>query len=423
MNGTGLLVLLSLFGQVGLDPTATLNGSERDYGWQISKVDGVLEYIIQLSPQTVDLMQSTNQEKLSDMPPALVGRATRTVVRIGTAVLPRTPSLAEISKMPRYSTASDLTAQLSPGRFSDLESNAVLNVQQYGLPPTASNGSTMPPTGSMSNLIDQAAAALPDLPGTSAPSNSGMQNPAAGTVPMGPPPGMAGGVAASSGFPNISPQAAPTLPYPNSPAPGSSPLASSNSTLPPMSGAWNASPPASSNLADLPTFRGPPTNPTAGAGSQQAGNVPSSNLGFGIPPNGQRPGQPLADAMFQNQNSAPANNGFPPAGNSFTNLLPPQVNTPDAGSVATQAGTGALAGQLNGGGQNGQGQSSAQQGEKSPHDTNRGSDDHRKTTTADNFVPVFLLLSLVVNIYLVTLIRKLLTRYRSLLSSVRSQTA
>ena len=41
----------------------------------------------------------------------------------------------------------------------------------------------------------------------------------------------------------------------------------------------------------------------------------------------------------------------------------------------------------------------------------------------ENIVPVMFVLSLVVNFYLGMLIRKLLTRYRSLLSSVRSQTA
>ena len=43
--------------------------------------------------------------------------------------------------------------------------------------------------------------------------------------------------------------------------------------------------------------------------------------------------------------------------------------------------------------------------------------------TVDGILQVFFLLSLVVNFYLGILIRKLLTRYRSLLMNVRSQTA
>ena len=56
-----------------------------------------------------------------------------------------------------------------------------------------------------------------------------------------------------------------------------------------------------------------------------------------------------------------------------------------------------------------------------------GSDDPRYVSQAavprgmDNVVPVMFVLSLVVNFYLGMLIRKLLTRYRSLLSSVRGQ--
>ena len=42
---------------------------------------------------------------------------------------------------------------------------------------------------------------------------------------------------------------------------------------------------------------------------------------------------------------------------------------------------------------------------------------------SERWLSVFILISLIVNFYLVVLLRKLLTRYRTLLSNVRSQAA
>jgi hypothetical protein len=61
--------------------------------------------------------------------------------------------------------------------------------------------------------------------------------------------------------------------------------------------------------------------------------------------------------------------------------------------------------------------------DKSPTDTQQSSAGSAQAKGNGNYWQVFLLLSLVVNIYLGILINKLLTRYRSLLANVRSQTA
>ncbi len=62
-------------------------------------------------------------------------------------------------------------------------------------------------------------------------------------------------------------------------------------------------------------------------------------------------------------------------------------------------------------------------GESSPGDLESGSATSVPVRSNDRIIEVFFLLSLVVNVYLGFLIQRLLTRYRSLLTSVRGQTA
>ena len=108
MYRIGLFILLVTQAQLGFSQTQA--DSTRDFGWMIDKEDQALVYIVQVAPGQATQMQLNRLENLSDIPPALVGRATRISVRIGTDRLPRIPSLEEIQKMPRYGTASDVTA-------------------------------------------------------------------------------------------------------------------------------------------------------------------------------------------------------------------------------------------------------------------------------------------------------------------------
>ncbi len=140
MNGIGLLVLIVAAGQVTANQPRTQN---RDWGWEIDtrNADRALCFIVQLSPTQVAEMQDTGWEYPSDMPAELVGRATRIVFRIGTNLLPQTPSLEEIKQIPRYSTPGDVTAMLGQGRLSDVEPNPLHNVlQDRGTPPLPSFG-------------------------------------------------------------------------------------------------------------------------------------------------------------------------------------------------------------------------------------------------------------------------------------------
>ena len=127
MRVFGILLTIALLYRAG--PTASAGDAQRDFGWQIAD-DGVLEYIIQISPQQAAQMQANKLENLSALPPALVGRARRIAVRIGTDPLPRTPSLEEIERtIPRYTEPSDVTAALGPGRIAEVEGGQVVDVQ------------------------------------------------------------------------------------------------------------------------------------------------------------------------------------------------------------------------------------------------------------------------------------------------------
>ena len=74
MNGIGLLVFVALQGQVA--GAAVPTAAERDFGWQVGE-DGVLEYIVQVSPAAAQQMQQQRQEKFSNIPPELAGRVGR----------------------------------------------------------------------------------------------------------------------------------------------------------------------------------------------------------------------------------------------------------------------------------------------------------------------------------------------------------
>lgn len=132
MNGTiGLLVSFLLQAQVATAPPQI--GSPREVGWMLDKQDGKLVVIVQVSPLEAKQMQEQRLENVSYIPKELLGRFDRVAVRIGTAELPRVPSMQEILRLPSYSTASDLSRALNdrgPGQIADFEPRSgVVNVQ------------------------------------------------------------------------------------------------------------------------------------------------------------------------------------------------------------------------------------------------------------------------------------------------------
>ncbi len=291
MNGIGLLVLIAAAGQVAAAPPS---GPNRDFGWErdTQNPDRALCYIIQLSPAKVADMQGKAMENPSDMPPELVGRATRILVRIGTDVLPQTPSLEELRNMPRVNSPTDVTAQLGGGRLSDVEPSDLLNVQQRGSNP-----------------------ALPTFPGQSSatPSNSAPANtPAASNPAM---PRSTFGDSTSQGSTNPIDQAkqldrgAPAFPNTNGNPPNNSP-GSLSPTLP--------------NYADSASNQ-------LGRGGAATNNNPSNPAGDWRTPSANDNSRSrdeinrTADNRFQNQSGAAG--GDYPQSTYPQSSLPPNYDT------------------------------------------------------------------------------------------------
>ncbi len=458
MSAIGLLVLVSLFGQVGAPtlpatPSAS-QGELRDFGWRIAD-DGALEYIVQLSPQVAEILQKSNNQFASHMPPELVGRATRVVVQVGTGDLPRVPSLEELDREPRYSSATDLQAALGRGQFSDVEADSLKNVQGGNVPPLPAFPNSGSLTDAVDNVVDRAANAAANLPNANSSAQQlgdrflgGARNtPNAGAGNLG-----TSGLAPSASLPSTAGQGSKF----NSTAPLSqddptgrvgnvTTTGTDNTGLDPRLGA-NPWPTDNSRFADnpqLPNYSEQPatndwnsvTDPRS-LGGQSPQYVPPSRDG-GIAQRGQMPGRSLSDQLGQDRFGSTANDpragyssdGYPVSNDNrgfngggmgyaerqgqdafgrgdYSNVL---NRTPDPLKVASLT-------------TNKQTASDTADKEKSASDetSNSGA---TKSKNNQNLLVVFFLLSLVVNVYLGMLIRKLLTRYRSLLSSVRSQIA
>jgi hypothetical protein len=500
MNGIGLLVLIAAAGQLSAAGPMTQN---RDFGWEIDtrSEDRALCYIVQLSPQKVKEMQDTGWEYPSDMPPELIGRATRIVFRIGTNLLPQTPSLEEIKKIPRVSTPADVSAQLGPGRISDVETGSLYNVQQDQRAPALPSfgGGTSPaPLDPATNLADQAqqsANALTDnlrnfVRGTDPRLGTGATGPSpAGTAAAAPPmPGFPGTNAPSRFETPTSPLSTPdsrglptdgtgswqastapagfdprtlndprllndrtrqggtdipdnrfssaTSPFPSGANAGQSPNYGAGTYS--STAAYDPRDPAALGremFNGIPSRQTPtggfgnygtnnPSNfastnpvqtgmPQAGAGQLGGNAAPidysgGQNPAFNQPPNNQFPNNPnsqFANSQFPNSQFANGA-GFNADGTAriASSVIPP-TGLPNTGAPAANPAANAAAGST----------PTTPQGTPNANgSTDIGS---RKTATADNILPVFFLLSLVVNVYLGMLIRKLLTRYRALLAN------
>lgn len=495
MNGIGLLILIAVAGQVSAAGSLTQN---RDWGWEIDtrSEDRALCYIVQLSPQKVKEMQETGWEYPSDMPAELVGRATRIVIRIGTNLLPQTPSLEEIRKMPRLSSPADVTAQLGPGRISDVEADAVYNVQGPGLPAFPSAGAS---TENLADRAQQAAGALqdnlknfvrgvPDLPPSNLPNtNSPTTLDPRNSSPITPPlagnssPGNLGsgnlgigGISSAPGQPGSAiDAAAPRMPgFPGATAPSRFDTTTTAASDDAQAGRnWQAStatgPYAGTGYGQQPaynhgaydageydprglnqaainqgaynpglnpqgTYQGTydPRNPNAlgrdmfnAIPTRQTptggfGNYGNTTVGTNYGPQGQyaASAQTGMPPLYANDPAALLASAASPVGGNFPGNSLPSTSPGDGGFLGTGNGTSttdALTGTsatINNPRVNVQ---------APPVSTDPGL--ARKKSAADNVLPVFFLLSLVVNFYLGMLIRKLLTRYRALLANVRSQ--
>lgn len=521
MNGIGTLLLIAIVGQAGAAPVAT-DKFEKDFGWQVNRDDGVLEYIVQVAPDQIEMLTKYGQEKSSAMPPELVGRVARIVVRIGSTVLPRTPTLQEIErKFPIIgSSNSNANFPVTPPGYSannmkTVEPPAVHSVAGNSPPtlPSSRGSSTMPDRESSLDAGQKSSApsGLPSIPSLTSPDPSLLaQNgsdankflnsardsqqvparaPAAASssdkfnslpkqTPNQPPSSRsstgAGGSLADvlqRDFPAAQPQAAGNLASPlGAPAQGSLglPGAGGFANQANASGQYTGTNTGNSRTT-LPNYQPPmdSSQPTATDRWASGGQVTLPSQQYGLPGTQPIPQSPVAG--FGNTPMVPAAQGYVPNnyGGSNYNLgqasayqQPPGNQDPYLSPAqATYSGNGHPSAvrqpqydpriaermyedriAMNAASQSREipSTSMTRSGENvngqwvdSSAGTRRGSDIDATLTgnrsepvkTSDKILQVFFLLSLVVNFYLGLLIRKLLARYRSLLTSVRSQTA
>ncbi len=458
MNGIGLLVLISVFGQVAAPtspaPPSASQGDERDFGWQISPEDGALEYIVQISPQVVQVLQLSKDQFASHMPPALVGRATRVVVQVGSGVLPREPSLKELENYPRFNSSADLQAALGRGGFSDIEAESLKNVQGGGLPPLPGLSSAGSLSDAADNVIDRAANATANLPASGGSIAQQLRNDFLNSARNSPPP-IPGNLDAEARNP-ASPQQSSlglggskfnsTAPPPVTDAPAG--LVGGNANVsgtavpplaaPPSVSDWGTSTPPLADYRPAPGFsepalRSPATDPRAL--EPQYAPPARDDLPMGIAQRGQMPGRSLSEQLGQDRYSFDARDPRGGSQDGYANYRNHSNLDRDAYEYSNQRdplGAGGYEGASNRGSALSKLASretlpattpkNIAEEEESPGD-NSSTSGAETPKTNDNLWQLFFLLSLVMNLYLGRLIHKLLLRYRSLLANVRSQTA
>ncbi|MEZ6077404.1 MAG: hypothetical protein R3C56_17555 [Pirellulaceae bacterium] len=494
MNGIGLLVLIAAAGQIGATPQIVPNNS---FGWQFDQInpDRALCFIVQVSPEVAATMQRTAHERPADMPPELVGRATRIVFRIGNDLLPQDPPLEELRKMPIVNSSANVTAQLGGGRMTDVEPNDVVNVQQDrtgapklpAYPSQSPTNAPQPPTDfsnrlqqGAENLVDQArnlargTQGLPPNPsGRATGSGSPMPDYSAtgnssrlGSSPpdnnFNPPQRELANTATNidaNGWPRSQPTIGGTpggdrnrddasriadnrFGNPNTAGAAGS-FAGNNGGAIPASGYgqtgydpnYGSPNPPSLGPQEMFTRIAPIQTPSNGFGSYP-GNQGQGKFNSGTPGSNSNPGQSqFGPGQFTQNGQGYGDGRYPPPLNAPQGSNPPYVNHGQGGNDDF----GRIAANPIGGGQNtslpasndpsGQGASrpgaagGAGRGNSPSDETKEASAGANKSTAFENILPAFFILSLLVNFYLGSLIRKLLTRYRALLANMRGQSS
>lgn len=456
MSAIALTVMILLAGQI-------VPGTEKDFGWEIDRNDGALQYIVQISPEQAARMQQKSvafpngQEATSEIPNELVGRATRVVIRIGTMDLPRSPSLQEIDRMKRFGDPINpsSTAQLDPGIYKQLEPPPAFNigsdnqgVQPAPLPsfpsePMREGSLADAARGTFNSLRDDVADSLSSATDFKTPEgrfpdpnlfaqkgNNAIANMRDQFLN-----GAGGSTEKFNSLPKQSDPNQPGTGAPTLPALPGTMAANGNATNNPSSIPNNSV--NSSTTSNWPNARGQSSsapftgaNPTNFAGQ----NPPQAPLStFGAAPstydrlagNSALPGN---NRMTQAQDPY-AQQNYPTQVQAFNNAnsAPPYTPAPPSMTYDPRTDPASLAGERMARNTTTSPTSSfpavaASQATASPSGV-APSADGSTTTTSDTALKLFFLVSLLVNLYLGILLRKLMTRYRSLLTNVRSQMA
>lgn len=437
---------------------------ERTFGWEYDESSNELVYIMQVSPDHADqmLMESklNNGKKTyasSTMPIELVGRIRTITVQIGTDILPRRPTLEELRRTPRLDESQTMAEldNLGRGSIARLEPDgSALPVQRtlpaapnYSRPTTGNTSPSGLPSGGLdatgSQRGGQGGAGSQFLSEAGAPATSLPDYAATNSNPM------RGGYGAGtrSGLDERNPAAERELTaqlpdYSNngSGLPQYDSTGRPNTQFSGQSGQGYADPPSMASLQPRgnPTFGQAPTAPSfANRGSQYEQSLASAGTSL----LSDRATRQSNDDYLNRNKYDPQNRGLPNQPNSRQEMQPTGPTQQPAGYDrmadarydATRLPT-ALPGSTFPSTTQPPKSDSAVASPSELAERQRLADaEEKKQEQADaeaaarqnqtNLITLFCVLSLVVNCYLFMLIRKLLTRYRTLLTNVRSQTA
>jgi hypothetical protein len=408
MNGLGLLIAVVAFAQVPGESPAPTDSPNIQFGWNL-EADNKFAYILHVPPAAIETMLTSGDELESNMPVELVGLVSRVVVKISEVPPVRSHTLTQLG---------DLQKQAARERQSRLPGNALATL----------SGKTEDKFVEI-DRNREADSTTNTAPSTISPppfqSSVTAQPPVGAANPFGPRTGISDSLTDRNRQLPTDPSALP--PSTNTPSTFANPNDFSGSSLAVGGSATSAQQPVVTSGGLPPSARNPgfPNNtgfPTTPANNSGLSGSPALNSTF--PASGQ------VDAMRGDRDSFsnPINNAgaIPRSGSSFDQGFPTganqnpstandlrladnRVSIPNApGSLTTPA--------L---------QQSAQT-QSSPGDSLPTRSAGTGVTTApqrDKLLPILFMLSFVANVYMAILMSKLVGRYRTLLSSVRSSMA
>lgn len=451
---------------LGSNLTDSKKDDSRTYGWQINEYRE-LEYIVQISPSLLSFMQNPadKQELASQIPPALIGRVKRVVVRIGNDVLPRTP-LEEIEKL------FPAIASLPPGKLKEMGSGTVINVNNasgsgsgsYPQPGTGGlNSVTTAPLGStfadqargttsqpqsQGSLLDRFASNGTTISGQSSRFNNTAQTPYSQNLSTNRLPDTGGSLGSAQGYvPDLTAQRS-TDPYAmgingtgtsgygtnvastngfGSNGYGSGALGSNGYASNPAVNQYGQAPPLRNDYSNL--NNGTAFNNGLGYNGNSAGNLP---MGYANDPRYNSTNDTAIAGQYPNRqgfgSTTGYEDGFGPNSNPLLNQrrLGNSYGDPNglpsaSGYLASNATTRS---DLPGTNINPPGSErllNPRQASAYRNELQSGIYPNLQTTDNNYFFYVFFILSVAVNLWMVHLLRSLYLRYRNLLSSLRSQ--
>lgn len=314
MNGFMLLVLVVMAGQLGpggltmppssnpVQPASMLAdpAPNADYGWQLGPQDGLLEYIVQISPDRAKVLEQNAKEQASTIPPIVASRIHRVVVRVGTLPI-QSLSFEEVERLPKVER-SEIADNLPAGRIKNLENSGpydLQNVGRNGQPPPLTTGGLGANIADAPILQNEKLAEALGNPDNALAQAGRSGNPASNFIQDA----MGRTGAATPGFPN-----APTSPYG---ATGNN-AGMPQSTAPPATLGSTATGlnPTGNNSVGIPGMG------TAGLGANAATNNTSLNGGYNQPHSTAGNYTSLPSQTNTTLSGQPTRGGFaaPPAG-------------------------------------------------------------------------------------------------------------